>query len=204
MDKKTHQPSLILASASPRRQQLLRQLGLTFTVQVSQVNEDAFRDLPPHVLVQKLALAKALGVAETNPSSVVVGADTVVVRQGFILGKPDGPEDAENMLSLLSGSEHQVLTGVAVVQACSRQVLVDHRVTRVFFKKLSAEEISKYVATGEPLDKAGAYGIQGKGAALVDHIEGCYFNVVGLPLSRLVDMLKEFGIEAINLASQNA
>ncbi len=187
--------SLILASASPRRAELLKQLGLEFTIIASHFPEDppGPADLPAEY-VARLARFKAERVVQTIDAGVVIGADTVVVLEDEILGKPDGADGAEMMLSRLSGKEHSVYTGVALIGRPGGQSRVLVEETRVRFRELTRREIEAYVATGEPLDKAGAYGIQGKGAILVESISGCYFNVVGLPIGRLATVLPRFGV----------
>lgn len=187
---------LVLASQSPRRQQLLEQIGVTFVVDASRAeNEAAVAHLPPPEQARTLALAKARDVAARHPGQVVLGADTIVVVEGRVLHKPAGAADAIRMLTALAGRDHQVITGVAVL-APGRE-LVAHEVTTVWFRPLSRQQIERYVQTGEPLDKAGAYAIQGRAAALVERIEGCYYNVVGLPLARTVRMLEELGLEVL-------
>lgn len=185
---------LILASGSPRRKELLEILGLPFKVAVSQAEEEIHRDMTPEQLAMELALLKAQDVARQYQSGLVIGADTIVVLDNQILGKPATKAEARQMLSLFSGGSHQVITGLAVVDAGTGTKQVSHETTKVWFRSLEAKEIDWYVETGEPMDKAGAYGIQGKGSILVDKIEGCYFNVVGLPLTRLYLMLKEMGV----------
>lgn len=184
---------IILASSSPRRADLLRQIGLPFDICVRPVDESCPPGLPPHVLVEVLAARKAAAVAETAGEGLIIGADTVVVRRKQVLGKPDDENEAVRMLQNLSGGAHAVFTGLALLDAASGRSLVRHEKTRVHFKRLAEDEIRRYVATGEPLDKAGSYGAQGRGAVFVRGIEGCYSNVVGLPLSLLAEMLKEFG-----------
>ena len=186
---------LVLASASLRRAELLKKIGLDFIVRPAVTAEIIKPHLDLLEQVKGLALQKALAVAETLPAGLVIGADTIVVLGQEVLGKPDSREMAVQMLSRLSGQQHQVLTGVALVDSQSGQALSEVESTLVQFRTLTLEEITAYVNTGEPLDKAGAYGIQEKGAILVERIEGCYFNVVGLPLARLVRMLKQMGIE---------
>lgn len=186
---------IILASASPRRAELLNQLGLDFQVIPSEVSEVIpEKSTAPQELVTKLALHKASDVASKVERGLVIGADTLVVLEDIIFGKPSGLAEAVKMLSLLSGKYHSVYTGIAMVQVPSGRMEAGYSETKVKFRALSAEEIQSYVATGEPLDKAGAYGIQGKGGVLVERIEGCYFNVVGLPLSKLAEMLQKFEI----------
>lgn len=151
----------------------------------------------PSVQVEALALKKARSVAEYLDDGLVIGADTVVVRSGRILGKPSSMAEAAAMLQNLEGTSHEVFTGVAVVNAVDGRALVDHERTLVKFRPLTATEIGAYVATGEPLDKAGAYGIQGLGSLLVERIEGCYTNVVGLPLGRLNNILRAFDCDLL-------
>jgi septum formation protein len=189
--------AIILASASPRRAELLRQLGLHFHIKPSRLAEEPYRHEPPAELVTRLALAKAREVAATETEGLVIGADTVVVCAGRLLGKPRNRADACAMLSGLAGRTHEVVTGVALVDAANGRYKVADVCTVVVFKKLSEAEIRGYVSTGEPLDKAGGYGIQGFGALLVERIEGCYFNVVGLPLAKLADMFKKFGVDLL-------
>jgi septum formation protein len=188
---------IILASASPRRRELLTQIGLSFDVVISDVDENGPDDHAPAAYVCGLAYRKAAAVAEKVPAGIVVGADTVVVAGGKILGKPADAAEAEWMLRVLNGAEHQVLTGVAVIDAAAGRTAVSHELTKVVFRQLTPEEIKGYIASGEPFDKAGAYGIQGLGAVLVREIHGDYFNVVGLPITRLAGMLREFGVRVL-------
>lgn len=187
---------VVLASASPRRKQLLEQLGLTFLVQPSAVDEGAVSvQQPPAEYVRTLALHKARDIARHQPdsASVVIGADTVVVYDNRILNKPSSADEARTMLQTLSGRTHTVYTGVALVAGGATQELTAVQSTEVTFRELTEREITAYIATGSPLDKAGAYGIQDDfGAVFVEKIQGCYYNVVGLPLSLLYTMLTEF------------
>lgn len=185
---------LILASNSPRRRDLLLQIGLEFTVLPADVDERVLPGEAPGAYAVRVALDKARVIARRAKAGIIIGADTIVVLGDAILGKPADAEDAGRMLSLLSGRMHRVLTGLAVVDAASGREMTRLSETRVWFRDLTSEELAAYVASGEPLDKAGAYGIQEKGALLVSRIEGCYFNVVGLPLSLLGEMLREFGV----------
>ncbi len=183
---------IVLASNSPRRREILTQGGYEFTVDAADVDEN-LGITDPVRLVEALSLKKAMAVAEKYPDKTVIGADTVVAIDGDILGKPADEADAKAMLKKLSGRTHQVVTGVTVVRpgsAKERENVTFHSVTDVTFYELSGEEIDDYVSTGEPLDKAGAYGIQGRGALLVERISGEYLNVVGLPLARLNQELK--------------
>ncbi len=192
---------LILASQSPRRRELLGRLGLEFTTKASQVDEDAFHADSPEALVRLLSREKARWVAEREePDTIVIGADTVVVLDGAVLGKPATQEEARAMLRQLSGRVHQVYTGVTVCQGAF--AVTEAEVTQVRFRPLTEEEIHLYVRTGEPMDKAGAYGLQGLGVLLVEGVEGDYTNVIGLPVCRLGRILLEFGIDCLSLAAQ--
>nr|WP_179088597.1 Maf family protein [Paenibacillus sp. FSL R5-0765] len=197
----TQQRPIILASTSPRRKELIASLHLAFDVIPSHANEDTPPEWTPEQTVQELALRKALavyrGLEGREQEAIIVGSDTVVVLDGEILGKPVDEADAERMLSRLQGRVHRVFTGVACIDAGNGQSLVHYRQTDVTMKKLSDATIRAYVQTGEPSDKAGSYAIQGIGASLIDRIEGCYFNVVGLPLSLLSDMLDGFGVHVL-------
>lgn len=188
---------MILASSSPRRAELLKQIGLNFEIMVGNVDETPLPGLSPPDLVEYLAEKKATAVAVELNDGIVIAADTVVVWQGQVLGKPRSEDEAFAILSRLQGSVHEVFTGVALINARSGQVLVGHEKTRVFFRAIGEEEICRYVVSGEPLDKAGAYGVQGLAAIFIERLEGCYTNVVGLPLTRLSQMLKEFGFNVL-------
>jgi len=178
---------LVLASASPRRQELLRAAGIDFVVRPADVDETPREGESAESYVLRLAEEKAR--AAWRPGETTLGADTVVAVEGRLLGKPSDAEEAAAMLSLLSGRGHEVLTGVCLYNG--EQVRNAAERTRVEFLPLSEEEIAAYVASGEPLDKAGAYGIQGRASKFVRRIEGCYFNVVGLPVSRLYRWLRD-------------
>jgi len=183
---------LVLASASPRRRELLHQLGLPFSCVVSGADEH-IPPCAPEEMVRRLAKAKAFAALPLlKKPSLVIGADTIVVQDGEILGKPADEADAKAMLSRLQGMTHTVLTGVCVLNSESGDYLVDYERTEVTFAEMTGEDIDAYVATGEPMDKAGAYGIQGRCAVHISGISGCYFNVVGLPLHKLSTMLKHF------------
>jgi len=185
---------LILASASPRRAEILRSAGLQFTVLSSAVDETPMPNEVPQDLVHRLALAKAeLVAARALGPAIVVAADTAVVLEGAILGKPRTSEDARQMLAKLSGRTHSVMTGVALIRLPDAERREFIETTQVHFASVSNEEIVKYLASGEPFDKAGAYAIQGLGGRFVPRIDGCYFNVVGLPLARLYHELSLLG-----------
>ncbi|HET6962629.1 MAG TPA: Maf family protein [Terriglobia bacterium] len=181
----------VLASSSPRRQELLKLLVPDFEVVPSDVDESVHAAERPEAMVARLARDKALAVQERHPSACIVGADTVVVCEEAVLGKPVSQEDAGSMLRTLSGKTHQVLTGVCLVHLDS--LFAECVTTDVTFSRLLDSEIEGYVQSGEPLDKAGAYAIQGLGARFVERISGCYFNVVGLPVSTLYQMIKRLG-----------
>lgn len=182
---------LVLASASPRRRELLTQAGYVFEVQPAHVNEDPRPDEDAIAYVVRLARDKAQAVftSVSDPDAIVLGADTTVTLDNHILAKPEDPSDAARMLRMLSGRTHRVITGVAI--ATAKGVEVAAEATGVQFRTLSDEEIAAYVASGEPMDKAGAYGIQGLAAKWIPRVEGCYFNVVGLPLALVATMLEQ-------------
>jgi len=194
----TNNAAIILASNSPRRKELLNQIGIVFTTDPADVDESIRIGEFPKDYVIRVALDKARTAAARSERGIVIAADTIVVLAGDVLGKPADSGDAMRMLAMLSNRKHEVLTGVTVLDAISGKSLSCTALTGVWFRDLSRDEITAYVTTGEPFDKAGAYGIQGKGALLVDKIEGCYFNVVGLPLSLLGAMLKDFGIKPLS------
>ena len=191
-------PKLILASQSPRRRILLKQIGLSFTVRPSEVNEDLLDHESPEHNAKRIALSKAEEIGKKSRSGIVIGADTIVVLGKKILGKPRTPAEARRMLRTLSGRMHTVYTAFALVDASSGRQVVDVEKTKVWFRKLSSSEIASYVASGSPMDKAGAYGIQDDyGAVFVRRIEGCFYNVVGFPLTRFYMTLQKF------ISSQN-
>lgn len=186
---------LILASASPRRRDLLTQIGLEFGILPSTIEEKT-NETEPVKLVAELALMKASDVAR-RVEGLVIGADTIVVDGKTVLGKPRSKEEAVEMLQRLSGRQHQVMTGVAVVDSETGDRWVDVEITQVYFRELTLQEIQHYVDSGEPMDKAGAYAIQQKGALFVNAIEGDYFNVVGLPLLKTVQLLQKAGVNIL-------
>ena len=188
---------LVLGSGSPRRSQLLRQLRIEFEQMVSSRPEPHTTDEDPRVQAVRCAHVKAQAVREqlppSSPPTIVIGADTMVVVDDRILGKPADAADAKAMLRLLSGRSHTVCTGVCLLGPHPRDERTDSVATEVWMKPLTASDIETYVASGEPMDKAGSYAIQGLGARFVERISGCYYNVVGLPLARLTAMLSEAG-----------
>lgn len=181
---------IILASSSPRRKELLEQIGLVFEQQTVDFEEITAQGIAPAQLVLQNAYGKAQSV-QSDDEAIIIAADTVVVFAGKILGKPEDEKQARAMLGMLSGQTHEVFTGICVRRG--ENFYNAQEKTKVTMRKLPEKEIAAYVATGEPLDKAGAYGIQGKGALLVERIEGCYFNVVGLPLVCLKGLLEKAG-----------
>jgi septum formation protein len=189
---------LILASSSPRRQELIKSLGLPYEIVVSEADETTPPGLSPADIVEMLAERKARSVfariGESVPRAIVIGSDTIVVVDGEVLGKPADESDSLRMLQRLQGRTHVVYSGVACVDTADGRTVVRHRATKVFMKPLDEDRIRRYIGTGEPRDKAGSYAIQGIGATLVDAIEGDYFNVVGLPVSLLSDMLDDMGL----------
>lgn len=178
---------LFLASSSPRRSELLQRAGFEFTVEPADVSEAVLHGTPPMQIVEQLSARKAKAVARLHPEDTILAADTIVVLKGRVLGKPKDDEAAKAMLKLLSGNVHQVYTGYTIIRG--DKFLCGHEVTSVEFYGLSQKEIDDYVATGEPADKAGAYGIQGKGALLVKRINGDFYNAVGLPIAKISRLL---------------
>ncbi len=188
---------IILASQSPRRRELLERMGITkFDIIPAQGEEVADPGLPPQALVEELSRQKCAEIAAcVGPEDLVIAADTVVAIDGQVLGKPRSREHAVEMLTGLSGREHHVYTGFTVTRG--NQTVTGHEDTAVCFRPLTADEIAAYVDTGEPMDKAGSYGIQGRGCVLVEGIRGDYYNVVGLPVCRLAQVLTQFGVNGL-------
>ena len=192
---------IVLASQSPRRKELLERMGISeFEVLPARGEEVMDPDLSPARLVEELSRRKCAEVAALRPDALVIAADTVVSVDGTVLGKPRSGEAAAEMLALLSGREHVVYSGLTV--SCAGRAVTGHEATPVRFRPLTGREISCYIRTGEPMDKAGAYGIQGYGGLLVEGISGDYYNVMGLPVCRLGRILKEFGVDLLELACE--
>lgn len=183
---------LILASGSPRRRELLERYGLELKVVNSDIVEKFNNDETPEQISMALAFSKAISVSKAFNNDIVIGADTIVVYNNNILGKPKNDEDAFRILTLLSGNVHDVITGIAIIKADTNQKIIDYERTRVKFNNLTPERINNYIISKESFDKAGAYGIQGLGAILVEKIDGCYSNVVGLPLSKIDFLLGRY------------
>lgn len=199
---------IILASASPRRQEILKNIGLNFEIFASDADESKVNknSVPVQIYVQELALLKASAVADKlkNKDALIISADTVVYLDGKILGKPKNDEDAEKMLSFLSGKCHSVFTGICVMDARTLKSICTAEETKVYFKELSQERIADYVKTGEPSDKAGAYAIQGMGSLLVQKVCGDFLNVIGLPVRKLCEVLeKEFEFDIFKENEEN-
>ncbi len=197
---------IILASASPRRKELLTQIHLTFEVEPSKYAENVKTKLAPEALVRFLSREKAKAIAPKYPDSLIIAADTIGVIHGQVIGKPETPEAARRMLCLLSGKTHVVITGFTILDTGSGRMLTRTVKTEVTFRKLTLSEIDAYISSGEPfrenlqgepLDKAGAYAIQGRGAVLVKELKGDYYNVMGLPLCALTVALKKFGVNVL-------
>jgi septum formation protein len=197
---------IILASASPRRKELLTQIHLTFEVEPSKYAENVKTKLAPEALVRFLSREKAKAIAPKYPDSLIIAADTIGVIHGQVIGKPETPAAARRMLCLLSGKTHVVITGFTILDTGSGRGLTRTVKTEVTFRKLTLSEIDAYISSGEPfrenlqgepLDKAGAYAIQGRGAVLVKELKGDYYNVMGLPLSALTVALKKFGVDVL-------
>jgi len=185
-------PEVILASQSPRRRELLSLVGITHAVQPADIDETQWPNEDPRAHCERLARGKVATVAEREPNALVIGSDTIVIVDGDVLGKPRDEAEARTMLARLSGRSHIVMTAVAARWRGRERSAVEE--VGVTFHSLSAEDIAAYVATGEPMDKAGAYGIQGYGATIVDRIEGDYYAVMGLALNRLVRLLRRAGL----------
>lgn len=182
---------IILASKSPRRREILENTKVKFSIKDSNIDEVILENETPTETVMRLAYEKALNVANDNKNALVIGADTIVVINGTILGKPKDEAQALDMIKLLSGKTHNVITGFAMINLNNDKKVIDYELSTVTFKELSEQSMKDYIQTKESLDKAGAYGIQGYGALLVKEIQGDYFNIVGLPISKISDCLKE-------------
>jgi len=186
--------TIILASASPRRKEILGKTGLKFKVDASDYEEEINYSLRPHELARFLSREKAKAIVNKYTNALIIAADTFIVFKGKILGKPHTEEEAKRMLKMLNNRTHSVITGFTIIDTDDNKKLSGSVETKVYFKKLTIKEIESYIKSKEPLDKAGAYAIQGLGAVIVKRIKGDYFNVMGLPLSTLMETLKKFGI----------
>jgi len=184
---------IILASSSPRREELLNRYNLNQVIFEPKIDEQYVYGEKPEQIAMSLAFEKAYWVSEHfSNEEIIIAADTIVVLDDIILGKPKDKNDAFRILSLLNGKDHNVITGISIIEANSNKKIVDYELTKVRFRHLSEKQINRYIETQEPMDKAGAYGIQGCGQILVEKIDGCYSNVVGLPLGKLDYLLNRF------------
>lgn len=189
--------TIILASASPRRKEILEKTGLKFSVDESDYEENMDIGLKPHELAMCHSIGKARAVARKYKNALIISADTIVVLKNRVFGKPRNSEEAKQMLKALSGKAHSVITGFTILDTAGKKEISKTVESKVFFKRLSKDEIETYIKSGEPLDKAGAYGVQGLGAVIVKRIEGDFFNVMGLPLNAVAESLKKFGIKLL-------
>jgi septum formation protein len=189
---------IVLASKSPRRKQLLEQIGLEFEISESGYQEDMKAFNNPYDLCKFLALKKAEDVASNYLDAIVIGADTFVVFEGRFIGKPKNINDAKKTLRMLSGKEHEVVTGFAIIDTKGKNIINDFGEARVRFRELSDEEIEEYVNTGEPISMAGSYGLMNKAAVLIENIDGDFYSIVGLPLGKIYVELKKIGVNFFN------
>ena len=186
---------IILASASPWRKELLKRAGVSFVVEVSGHDEDMSKKLPPMTLAKNLALEKARTVAVRHSNALIVAADTLAVFRGRVIGKPASLSEAKRILGQLSGNRHSLITGFAIVDTSTGKTVVRAMETKVWFRKLSRQEIDRYVKTREPLTVAGGYAIQGGGSSFANRIDGDFYNIVGFPLAAVVEELRKFSVE---------
>ena len=182
---------IILASGSPRRKDLLTDAGIKFDVDVSDYEEDMTLDLPPHELAKYLSAGKARAVAGRYKDAIIVAADTFVVLKGEVLGKPHTKEKAKEMLEKLSGQIHSIVTGFTIIETATGKIISEAHESKLYFREILPEEIDEYVDSGEPLDKAGAYAVQGGGGKFVEKIEGDYTNIIGIPMKAFLERLKQ-------------
>ena len=192
MNEEVEDKKLVLASASPRREEILKHLKLKFTIIHPKIDENNFNRESPEELVKILAEKKARSVVDIAENALIIAADTIVVLDGEILNKPADTEEAKKMLQLLSNKEHQVITALAVLDSDSSEIFVESNITDVKMLELSSDDIDKYLSTGEAMDKAGSYAIQGFGGLFIESIKGSYYSVVGLPIHQLAKLLKKF------------
>ncbi len=190
-------PKIILASTSPRRKELFGKLKLSFEIEASDYTEDMTLKMPPNQLAKFLSYGKAAAVAKKHKNSIIIGADTFVVFNNHLLGKPKSQAEAKTMLKKLSGKKVEILTGLAIINTASGKKIITTDTTKVFIKKLTNTEIDHYIASGEPMDKAGAFAIQGLGAVIIKRIEGDFMGAMGLPLFTLARELKKFGVDVL-------
>ena len=194
MNQEINKKKIVLASSSPRRRELLEMIGLKFMVEPSNSEEYIQPGVEPHELAKSLSRDKVSLVAQNHREALVIAADTFILLEGTIIGKPITVTEARGILERINGRQHSVITGFTILDTVSNKAISESVETKVYIRELTSKEIDDYVKTGEPLDKAGAYAIQGLGSVIVERIEGDYFNVIGLPLSTLAESLKEFGV----------
>jgi len=188
---------IVLASTSPRRKEILSKTGLSFDVQESDYKEDMNLQMSPGELSEYLSLGKAKSVIDKNNNAIIIAADTFVVYDNKYLGKPKTESLAREMLNMLNGKENDIITGVTIIDTSDNHIVSFHETTKVFMKKMSPETIESYINTGEPLERAGGYSLQELGAILIEKIDGDFFNAMGLPINRLTEELKSFGIKIL-------
>ncbi|MFZ2188173.1 MAG: Maf family protein [Candidatus Moraniibacteriota bacterium] len=193
------QRRIVLASKSERRKMLLGQIKLDFEIRESEYEEDMYAMSDPYELAKFLALGKAQDVAKHYEDAIIIGADTFVFSGGKFIGKPKDVMDARRILTEFSGKTHEIVTGLAIIDTKSKTIITDYDEAKVTFRKLSPEEIEDYIATGEPMDKAGAYGLMHRGAVLIEKVEGDFYSVVGLPLNKLHLGLKKIGVDTLKI-----
>lgn len=188
---------IILASASPRRKELLAKIGLKFSIEKSNIKEDLGTNLSPKKLAEYLSYRKAYKISKKHSNATIIAADTLVVLNNKVIGKPKNSKDAKKILRKLSGKAHSVITAFTIIDTKTNKISTRSVETKVFMKKLTEKEINYYIKTEEPLDKAGAYGIQGFGGIFIEKIDGDYYNIVGLPLTTFIKELKKFNINVL-------
>lgn len=191
------QRKIILASKSERRKMLLTQIGLEFEIRESAYEEDMSALSNPHELAKFLALGKAQDIAKYYDDAIIIGADTFVFYEGNFIGKPKNKEDAKKILTNFSGNTHDIVTGLAIIDTKTKTVVTDYGEAKVTFRTLTTEEIDDYIATGEPMDKAGAYGLMNRAAVLIEKVDGDFYSVIGLPLNKLHVALKKMGVNTL-------
>lgn len=192
-----HVKQIILASGSSRRKEMLERIGLKFKVVESKYKEDINLKLEPHDLVKKLSLEKAKAVFKDHENSIIIAADTIVVCDGQVLGKPKGKKDAKQMLEFLSGKVHSIITGFTIIDEALNIIITKSQVSKIYMRKITSAEIDSYIKTKEPYDKAGGYAIQGKAKKFIEKIDGDLLNAIGLPLKSLMIELKKLGVKVI-------
>ena len=201
--KTSQNKKLVLASASPRRKELLEKLGYIFQIIPADIEEIVDKTKKPEEIVKEIALQKASHIANNlKEPAIIIGSDTIVVIDDTILGKPENAEDASKMLQQLSGRSHQVISGIAIVDTYTNNTIIDSESSDVYFRDISQEEITNYIKTKEPMDKAGAYAIQGLASTFIEKINGCYNNIVGLPVYKITQIFKKLDLDILKINSK--